>query len=181
MITLKGDRIILTPATLDDRRRIYDWMAHSDITCQMMGPPEFEDNPIPEWEFFKNDYNPDFFNDEDPDQGRSYIIQVNGESVGHINYNEIERSTNTAELDIWMAGSRFCNKGYGSDAIETLCHYLATQLHCTRFVLAPSARNKNAIRAYEKCGFKKSPEIPPGFIPDYADTVVMIKDAKDIP
>jgi diamine N-acetyltransferase len=143
----------------------------------MIGPPHFPDNPIPTWEEFLSDYIPHFFDDINPDQGRSYIIEVEGEAVGHINYNEIDRSTDTVELDIWMAERKYCNKGYGTDAINTLCQYLADHLNCQTYVLAPSARNKAAIKAYEKCGFKPAHKPLQHFIHDYSDTIVMIRKA----
>lgn len=174
-MVIKGSMVSLRPATTDDRRKIFEWLAHSDITSSMMGPPDFADNAIPEWEYFVGDYNPGFFNDDNPDDGRSYIIEVENEEAGHINYNEIDRVTNTVELDIWMAGSRYCGKGYGPDAIDALCQFLENHLRCVRFILAPSARNTNAIKAYKKCGFRISSEVPRNFIPDYHDTVVMIR------
>lgn len=141
----------------------------------MIEPPLFPDNPIPSWEEFTEDYNLEFFDDLHPDQGRSYIIEAEGTDVGHINYNEIDRESNSVELDIWLAGSKYCNKGYGTEAILVLCQYLADHLGCRTFFLAPSARNKAAIRAYEKCRFQVAKELPRNFVPDYEDSVVMMK------
>lgn len=173
---IKGKNIILRPATTNDRRKIFEWLAQSDTTSRMMGPPDFEDNPVPNWEDFSSDYEPHFFNGPYTDNGRSFIIEVNEKQAGHINYNEIDRRRDAVELDIWLAGSKYCNKGYGADAINTLCNYMADNLNCRTFILAPSARNKPAIRAYEKCGFRITKDIPQNFIPDYYDTVVMTKN-----
>lgn len=173
---IQGRIVHLRPATFDDRRRIYEWLAESDITHKMLGAPYFPDNEVPDWDYFVQDYNPHFFTDDDPEQGRSYIILAGDEEVGHINYNEIERTSKSVELDIWLAAQRYTGKGYGSDAINTLCEYLYQELGCTTFILAPSARNHDAVQAYRKCGFDLSTEPPPlGFIPDYNDTVVMIR------
>jgi RimJ/RimL family protein N-acetyltransferase len=79
------------------------------------------------------------------------------------------------ELDIWMAGSRNCGKGFGTHAINTLCNYLFKEFNCKAFILAPSARNSAAVKAYEKCGFVETKELPPNFIPDYFDSIVMEK------
>jgi RimJ/RimL family protein N-acetyltransferase len=179
MKTIKGQQVILRPATPADRRKIFEWLTQSDLSSRMIGPPDFPDNPIPDWEFFVNDYNPHFFDDIDPDKGRSFIIEINGGEVGHINYNEINRNTDSVELDIWLSGSKQCNKGYGTDAINSLCHYLTDHLNCRVFILAPSARNKAAVRAYEKCGFQPTTELPENFIPDYHDTVIMMKKISD--
>jgi RimJ/RimL family protein N-acetyltransferase len=172
---IKGKKVQLKPAALNDRRQVYEWLAQSDTTSQMMGPPLFPDQPIPTWEEFTSDYTEQYFNDTNAYQGKSFIIEVQGLSVGHINYNKIDQRINSVELDIWLAGSYYCGKGYGTDAITTLCNYLAGTFNCHTFILAPSARNGAAIRAYEKCGFQPSNEQLPHFTPDYFDTVVMIK------
>jgi RimJ/RimL family protein N-acetyltransferase len=173
---IKGQNVTLRPATVADQRQIFEWLAQSDITSRMIGPPDFSDNPIPTWEEFMDDYNPEFFNDDNPDNGRSFIIETDGNTVGHINYNKIDRGTGTVELDIWLARSEHCNKGYGTDAINALCRYLNEQLDCNTLILAPSARNKAAIRAYEKCGFKPADRLPENLVPDYHDTLVLVKN-----
>jgi len=172
---IQGKKVTLRHANIEDRLQIFQWLAESDLTCKMLGPPDFEDNPAPGWEEFIADYNSDFFDNEDPYHGRSYIIEVGNSPVGHINYNEIYRQNNYVEMDIWLAGSEFCNKGYGSDAILTLCNFLQNNLGCHTFVIAPSARNRDAIRVYERCGFEATDEVFKGFVPDYYDTVVMAK------
>lgn len=172
---IKGEIITLRPAAIHDRRNIYNWLAQSDTTANMMGLPHFPDNPVPTWKEFDSDYDLYFFNDIDPDQGRSYIIEKDGEPVGHINYNEVDRANSCVELDIWLAGSKHCNRGYGPDAINTLCRYLGEQLNISTVFLAPSARNKAAVRAYEKCGFRSTGWVPANFIPDYPDAVVLVR------
>jgi RimJ/RimL family protein N-acetyltransferase len=42
-------------------------------------------------------------------------------------------------------------------------------------MLAPSGRNIRAIKVYEKAGFQLSDNLPESLVPDYYDTVVMIK------
>lgn len=176
-MVLTGEKTILRPATLDDRRKIFEWLTASDLTPELMGPPKFPEIEIPAWEDFMNDYTPQYFNDTNPEKGKSFIIEAEGEEVGQINYNDIDRINNTVELDIWLSGSSRTRKGFGTDAINTLCSFLHQTLRCNTFILAPSARNKNAIRAYEKCGFRQTDNVPDNFIPDYHDTVVMIKKA----
>ncbi len=42
---IQGERVVLRPATEQDRRMIYKWLAESDITPSVMGPPYFLDHP----------------------------------------------------------------------------------------------------------------------------------------
>lgn len=172
---LQGSLIKLVPATLEDRRSVYEWLAHSDITSSIMGPPVFTDHPIPTYEEFCADYLPHFFDGSQPERGGSFIIEANGTQAGHINHNDIDRLHKSVELDIWMRDKAHCNKGYGTDALNVLCAYLQQTYGCEEFILAPSARNQNAIRAYLKAGFAVCSEPPVNFTPDYHDPVVMIK------
>ena len=155
-------------------------MAHSDITPKMMGLPKYPDHPIPTWEKFCNDYKSYFFNDSFSELGRCFVIMVNGEAVGQVNYNEINRDTKHTILDIWMRSEADCGKEFGTDAVKTLCEYLSRKFGILEFVTTPSARNLQAIRAYEKAGFCKvdlpieEAEAKYGH-KDYTDSVYMVK------
>jgi diamine N-acetyltransferase len=167
---------------MDDRRPVYEWMAHSDGTQAMMGPPLYPDVPADTWEEFIADYEEYFFDGSAPEKGRSYIIEVDGEPIGHTNYYTL--SAGVAELDIWLVGERLTGKGYGSEALVALTEHLRTELGYRTFVIRPSARNPRAVRAYEKAGFeivKMSLEEQTAAWgePDYDDAVPMRKTMAD--
>jgi RimJ/RimL family protein N-acetyltransferase len=172
---LSGNLVWLRPATPADRPAIFYWLTQSDLTPQMLGQPHFPDNPVPSWEEFVQDYADFYFDGSQPELGRCFIIEVQHQSVGQINYDIISSAGPTIELDIWLRGSAFSRKGYGPDAINTLCAYLGQEFGCPTFVIAPSARNSRAVKAYQKAGFAPTSQAPPGFIPDYDDAVVMVK------
>jgi RimJ/RimL family protein N-acetyltransferase len=172
---IKGEIISLRPATMDDRLSVYQWLTQSDLTSLMLGPPNFYDHPIPTWEEFTDDYKDYFFDGSAPYRGRCFIIEHNTIAVGQINYNDIHLDDQSTELDIWLSAKKHTSKGYGTDALETLCNHLHESMGCTNFILAPSKRNIWALKAYLKAGFQPSDKRPVGFIPDYHDTVLMIK------
>lgn len=172
-IPITGSRVTLRPATMADRKNIYQWLAESDLTSLMLGPPLFPENGVPTWYEFVSDYDNHFFTGKKTAEGQCYIIEVNGEPAGQVNYNEIHG--NATELDIWMRSSEYINKGYGSDALETLCHYLSIAMGLTDFYIAPSAKNKQAVHAYKKAGFTVANETPVWFVPDYKKVVLMVK------
>ncbi len=177
---LKGLRVILRPATPSDTRPIFEWLVASDLTASMMGPPLFPEVPLPTWEEFCADYAPHFFDGSKPQVARSFIIEVDGIPVGHINYDGLDPREHRTELDIWLRSSQYCNKGYGSDAIAVLVNHLATDYDVREFVLRPSRRNPRAIRAYERAGFiriampleEQTRRYGKG---DYSDDVLLIK------
>jgi diamine N-acetyltransferase len=175
---IRGALVTLRPATLDDRSCVYEWMAQSDLTRWMMGPPIFPDAPIPTWTQFCDDYTELFFDGSQPEIGRSFIIEVDGEAVGHISYSEVDSVRWRAELDIWLKCERVCGRGYGADALTTLIQHLRESMGVSEFIMRPSQRNPRAIRSYEKAGFTQlaiSSEQQKAIYGsgDYDDTVVM--------
>ena len=161
-------------ATIADRKNVYLWLAESDLTSLMLGPPLYPDNDVPTWYEFVSDYEPWFFDGSRPAQGQCYIIEKDGEPIGQVAHGEI--MDGTTELDIWMRSSSYTGKGYGSDALDAVCRHLARVQNLSRFYIAPSKRNVQAVKAYKKAGFIETKERPYWFMPDYKDTVLMRRD-----
>jgi diamine N-acetyltransferase len=181
---LQSRRITLRPATLEDRRMIYEWLAHSDVTATMLGSPRYPETPIPTWEEFCEDYQPYFFDGSAPRLGRSFLIVADADPVGQINYNDISEKDGgkRVELDIWMRASAWCGRGLGPDALNTLCSFLADAYGVREFMVQPSERNGAAIRAYEKAGFHRLNLTPDAAAErwgsrDYHDSVFMVRQA----
>lgn len=172
----KGTLVALRPATIEDRYAIHEWLAHSDVTEQLFGP----EDTIPTWEQFRDDYKLHFFDGSAPQLGRSFVITVNGQTVGHINYGTIDAHSKRTELDIWMSCEANCGKGFGPDALETLCRHLSDSLGVKEFFIKPREHNRRAVRAYEKAGFQKvnlpAEELEAMYGPKFnLDTVYMVK------
>ena len=181
MTRIQGSIVQLRPACLSDRRDVYSWLAESDVTASMMGPPAYPESPPPTWDEFCTDYEQHFFDGSAADVEASYIIEAGGEPVGHVNYEVRDLPVRCAELDIWLRSERDTGHGYGPDALAALTEHLHSTLGVSTFLLRPSARNHRAIRAYQKAGFvivsmtpKQQDEIyGPG---DYEDAVLLIME-----
>lgn len=179
---IRGDTVRLRPARRLDMRDVYSWLATSDVTPSMMGPPSYPESPPPSWDEFCADYGP-LFDGSAPEIEASYIIEVAGEAVGHINYEIRDTPVRHAELDIWLRSECDTGHGYGPDALAALTSHLQSAFGIRTFLLRPSARNRRAIRAYEKAGFvlvpmsarQQAETYGPG---DYDDTVVLIMDVR---
>ncbi len=143
----------------------------------MFGPPAFPEIPIPTWEEFSADYVEYFFGGSREELGRSYIIEVTGEAVGHVSHSQTDVVRGWTELDIWLCAEADCGKGYGCEALRALVAHLHTTLGLRGFIIRPSRRNPRAIRAYANAGFVESTLSPAErshFGPDEShDTVVM--------
>ena len=181
---MKGEIVELRPATMDDRRPIFEWLACSDITSAAMGPPLYPESVPCTWEEFCAGYKTHYFDGSVPRLGRCFVILADGEAVGQVNYNDIPDLETAVELDIWLRARKYCGKGYGPDALEVLIEYLYREFGVTEFFLQPSARNPRAIRAYEKAGFQRVDlpleEAEVRYSPkDYSDSVYLVKKRFD--
>jgi RimJ/RimL family protein N-acetyltransferase len=171
---IRGNRLVLRPAIAGEMRQVYEWLANSDSSAGMSGPPIYPERAIPTWAEFCDADAVHYFDDSALLLGRCYLIVVQGDAVGQVTYNDInqhqgaiesyrsvrsERSVQSAaartELDIWMRSEKDCGQGLGTEALELLCRHLADAFAVQEFMVQPSARNPRAIRAYEKIGFKR--------------------------
>ncbi len=177
---LRGIRVILREAAEADRKKIYEWLTHSDLTPSLMGPPLFTDHPIPTWEDFCADYQPHYFDGSQPRRGRCYIITADQTDIGVVCYNAV-RDENYTDVDIWLRSESDCGKGFGPDALVALADYLHGEFAVTRIAVSPSARNHRAIAAYRKAGFQpiRREEYHVFIKPEemeYEDNVVLVKE-----
>ena len=171
----------LKQANLTDRNQIYEWLACSDATPEMLGPPTFPDAPVPSYEEFCDDYNDEAFLDHG--DFRLFLIVVDHEEIGVISYFIRDQ---IAELDLWIASKRNWNKGYGSTALITAIGKLKREEKVDILIIRPSARNKRAVASYQKAGFEHhnpdKHDIPQWCLTenlDYEDAVVLVQFAND--
>ncbi|MDE0112181.1 MAG: GNAT family protein [Albidovulum sp.] len=170
----------LRPATIEDRRRIFEWLAKSDATAQMMGPPDYPDFPVPDFDEFLEDYNDDAFSDSG--DFRIFVIRSDGVDIGAISY---WINGQVAEIDLWIGDRKNWGLGHGPRAMESIAGKLAELGKIDALIIRPSARNTRAISAYRKAGFLPydhgSGNLPSwcseeGF--DYEDAVVLTRRLK---
>jgi diamine N-acetyltransferase len=166
-VVIKGNKVELVPATLDDKQKIYDWCFHSETTKSHSGPPDYPEAPIATWgEFFDEGYVDYFFTGVQPENGRGFMIRHGLEAVGFISYCSFHLKPQNAELDIWMNSEANCGKGFGADAIVALGDYLNKNMGINELIMRPSVRNTRAIKAYMKAGFKKTDKSPGKYLLD---------------
>lgn len=86
--------------------------------------------------------------------GKGFVIEVDGEVVGAIQYGEEDDPTyRHANMDIFLATSRH-GQGLGAEAIRVLARHLFEERGHHRLTIDPAADNVAAIRAYERAGFR---------------------------
>jgi RimJ/RimL family protein N-acetyltransferase len=167
---IKGDKITLIPAILDDKQKIYEWCFQSETTKYHAGPPDYPNNPIQTYEeFYASDnggYTEYYFTGEKPKDGRGFLIAIEDKAIGFISYCSFHLKPAIAELDIWMGSDSNCGKGFGTDALISLGNFLNTEMGIQELIIAPSIKNTRAVSAYEKAGFKKTDKAMSEFLSD---------------
>ena len=136
-MVLRGERVLLRPGRPEDLDRLSQIRREPEVARRWGG---FEVEEIRE-EFI------------DADDG--FVIEVDGEIVGAIQYAE-ENSPmyRHAGIDIFLTASRH-GQGLGPEAIRVLALHLFEERGHHRLTIDPAADNEAAIRAYERVGFRR--------------------------
>jgi RimJ/RimL family protein N-acetyltransferase len=74
--------------------------------------------------------------------------------VGQTSFVRIDYVSRMATFFFALWDPEYWSKGYGSEATKLMVDYGFDILNLNRIQLHVAVENKNAIRAYEKCGFK---------------------------
>jgi RimJ/RimL family protein N-acetyltransferase len=102
------------------------------------------------------------------------IESLAGEFIGVCDLGPVALRERTATLGIWIARPHW-DKGYGTDAVRTLCRFGFQELNLQRIGLAVYDFNVRGRRAYERVGFMEEGRLRRGHFVDgrYVDVVIM--------
>ena len=82
------------------------------------------------------------------------IDTLNGKHIGNCAYYGIDKARGEAELGIMIGDRDYWDKGYGSDAVNTLVDHILNQTKLNRIHLKTLDWNTRAQKCFLKCGFK---------------------------
>jgi RimJ/RimL family protein N-acetyltransferase len=74
--------------------------------------------------------------------------------IGACSLESLDARSRSASLGIWVAEPHW-ERGYGTDAVRTLCRFGFREMNLQRIGLCVYETNPRARRAYEKVGFKE--------------------------
>lgn len=144
---LLGDRIYLSPRSLEDAEKFTEWMNDFNVTdytgrsgqlMSLQGEKNYlEENSNPEAVF-------------------SIITLDEDKLIGTVGLERINHPHRTATLGIFIGDKDYLSKGYGSEAIRLLLDYGFNYMNLHSIKLTVFAFNERAIKCYKKCGFKET-------------------------
>ena len=92
---------------------------------------------------------------ENPNEAGLFAICTDtDELIGEVDYCGMDLVTRSAVIGVTLGKKDVWGKGYGTDAVRTLCRFLFERFGLERIQLDTWAENARAIRSYEKVGFQ---------------------------
>jgi aminoglycoside 6'-N-acetyltransferase len=138
MPVVRGQRVLLRPLTDDDVDTVAAIQAQPGVASRWGAPDEAELRAKA----------------EGTDECTAFVIEVDGEVVGLIQYHEEDDPMyRHAGIDLFLS-EHVHGQGLGTDAVRTMARHLLHDRGHHRLTIDPAADNVPAIRAYEKVGFK---------------------------
>lgn len=137
------NKILLRKIKLSDKRYFSKWWRDEKLAKLTSGILK----PISDKEV-KKYFSAMFANKQD----YHFMILVRKKAIGHIAL--VKRVKSWYETQIIIGEKKYWNKGYGSEAIKILIKK-TKNLKINKIYLEVRPNNIRAIKAYEKCGFKK--------------------------
>ena len=77
----------------------------------------------------------------------------NGELIGQCGLTHLSWKNRVAEVTILIGEKAYRGKGYGADAVRTLCRFAFDEMNLHKLKAVVFDFNDTAKRCYEKCGF----------------------------
>jgi RimJ/RimL family protein N-acetyltransferase len=149
---IKGEKITLQAITNSDKDYFYTIATKSDGAKFWYDDGQREKRSK---EAFFKDWNEGHFEIEKPMSGQCFWIIADDKKIGVIAYNVVDEKNKQTEIDIIIGDEEDMNKGYGSDAIHTLCEYIFKTLKLNKVWIEARMNNPRAVKAYKKAGFKE--------------------------
>jgi len=144
---IRGERIALRPVDPEhDLEACFQWFNDPEVTRHLgrVDPP-----------ITRTQEREVLARQTDPDRGAFFAIEAeDGTFIGTCAILGIWHRTRTGNVGIAIGDKRYWSRGYGTDALRTLCAYGFVELNLQRIGLRLDATNERARRCYEKCGFQ---------------------------
>ena len=149
---LKGKKITLIPIKPEEKDQLYK------LATESYGGTFWYDEEqrlkLTKEKFFQ-DWNENYFDTNSPKKGQCFWIVLDGQKIGSVNYNAIDKQNKKVELDIVIGEEENLAKGYGPDALRALIIYLFKSFDINKVWISARTNNPRAIKAYEKVGFER--------------------------
>ena len=149
------NNIKLLYAENTDRQLIYDMAFEEDEIWKSM----FTSKADFDWAVLRDEE--DHFFGSTPGKSKYLLIQYQDEIIGTISHTHHDGKIENFELDMWLRSTKYTGKSIGSTVMRMLIDSLVEQYGIKIFIIRPWVKNPHAVKAYEKCGFRRRENFVP--------------------
>lgn len=143
---LIGDRIYLSPRSIEDAEIFVEWMNDFETT-DYTGRSHKIMTLEAEKKYLEENIN--------AEANFSIVTLEDNKLIGTVGIEKIDHTNRTGTLGIFIGDKNYRNNGYGTEAIKLILEYGFHYLNLNNIELTVMEFNERAIKCYEKCGFKK--------------------------
>lgn len=142
---IEGELVRLRAPELADLPSFVRWLNDPEVTEHLLSNPLAGLEEQEQW----------YHGLGGSDEGVLCIETADGRLIGYCGITRLEWEDRRCSL--WLTiGEKDCwDHGYGTDVVRTMLRHLFGELNLNRVYLNVAEANARAIRAYEKCGFRK--------------------------
>jgi RimJ/RimL family protein N-acetyltransferase len=146
---IRGERVYLRSIERDDLQRCHDWMNEEELRATIA-------QRYPMSLARQADWIERATRGQDSSELTLAICLFEGDRhIGNCGLVQIDRDNATATLGI-LIGEKDCwGKGYGEDAVRTLCLYGFDEMNLHKIRLDVYETNSRAMKTYERVGFRR--------------------------
>ncbi len=146
---LVGDRIYLSPRSIEDAEIYTKWMNDFEVT-DYTGRSATVLTLDAEKKYLEN-------KNINSDATAFAIVDLKtDEMVGTLSLENVNYNHRTAVLGIFIGNPDYRSNGYGTEAIKLLLDYGFNYMNLNSVNLSVLDCNERAIKCYKKCGFKEA-------------------------
>lgn len=145
---IDGTKIRIRQKQLEDARNDFKWQ--SDPELSDLDAVSQLDIPFP---IYLEEFREQLRNSSSA--RKNYAIETlnGGKHIGNCVYYNIDKIRHQAEVGIMVGDRDYWDKGYGTDAMNTLVNYIFNNLDFKRLHLKTLEKNIRAQHSFMKCGF----------------------------
>ncbi len=144
-----GEKVRLRPVERDDLPRYVQWFADPEIRRHLGRYLPFSMAQEERW------YESLLERLERREDVLLAMETIQGVHIGSIGLHRIDWKNRSAELGIVIGEKSYWDRGYGTDAAQTMLGLAFREMNLHRVFLRVDADNARGIRCYEKAGFQR--------------------------
>ena len=143
-----GSKVRLRGKKLSDARKDYTWQSDPELARLDAAPALSVAYP-----FYLLDYT-DLLHAPGPNRFPLAVETLEGRHIGNCTYYDVDFDVAEAQFGIMIGDRDYWNRGYGTNAVNTLVNRIFQETKLNRLYLKTLDSNARAQTCFQKCGFK---------------------------